>query len=111
MKWISWEEGNAWEICTEVQHKGKTYQKILDSLNEGEEIADYNLVQMLRNEKVHECFEDFWVFVPNPDKISKEKGYVARFYANSDWADLECSGNPSYRNASLGVFLIRRKKE
>ena len=77
-------------------------------MNEGEEIADYPLLQNLRNE--NKLPVNFWVFVPNPDKVSKSKNYAARFNVGSDWASLDCGGDPAYRDASLGVFLIRRKR-
>ena len=34
---------------------------------------------------------------------------VARFYAGSDWAGLNCNGDPSYRNSDLGVRRVKAK--
>ena len=34
---------------------------------------------------------------------------VAMFYADSDWADLNCDGDPSYRGSNLGVRAVRKK--
>ena len=111
IKWLTFQAfGENFEISTEVLYKNKTYSAIKKLLKKDEEIASYPLIQMLRNEKAHKCFEDFSVFVPNPDKISEENDYVAWFGAGSDWAVLDCDWDPTSRDASLGVFVIRRKR-
>lgn len=97
------------QITSKPIHLGKTYQECIDLLKEGERIADYPLIQKLRNsEEFQKYFKDFWVFVPNPDYISLKNKYVARFYADSDGADLGCGGNPAYTYSSLGVFVVRQ---
>ncbi len=105
-EWIEYKKG--WEISEQI-HNDKTYIQIQKLLKKGEQIADYSLLQELRNKKIDNRFKNFWVFVPNPDKISKNNNYFARFGADSDRADLGCDGSPSGRNSSLGVFLIRKK--
>jgi hypothetical protein len=102
--WYEYKKG--WEISTKQQYNGKTYAEILE-LVKVENIADYQLLQELRNKGLT-FLKDFWVFVPNPDKISKDK-YVARFDANSNWADLYCDRLPTGRSDSLGVFVVRKK--
>ena len=101
--------GNGLEINTKQQFNGKTYNECCELAKKNNwTIADYLLVQKLRNEG-HKFLKDFWVFVPQPDKISKNNNYVAGFNANSDWAFLYCDWVPTSSNASLGVFVCRKK--
>ena len=102
--WYEYKKG--WEISTKQQYNGKTYSQILKLVKE-ENIADYPLLQELRNKSLN-FLEEFWVFVPNPDKISKEK-FVAGFIAYSGRALLNCFRNPAGTNPSLGVFVVRKK--
>ena len=106
IEWVKIPEKNI-EITKEQQYNGLTYLEILKKVKESE-IADYNLLRELRN-KGYEFLKSFWVFVPNPDKISKEKGDVASFFVDS-WADLLCFRSPSDSDGSLGVFLVRSLK-
>jgi len=105
--WYEYKKG--WEITTKQQFNNKTYPEILEIVKESE-IADYNLLQKLRNKGL-KFLKDFWVFVPNQDKISKENEYVAWFDALSVRAFLGCGRLPGYRYDSLGVFLIRKKEK
>ena len=105
--------GNGIEI-SQLILKNKTYKECLLSLNKGEKIADYTLLQELRNSQFiaktdDKRFIDFWAFVPNPDEISEKNNYVAGFVANSDRAVLYCDEDPTCSNASLGVFVVRKK--
>ena len=101
------------KITTKLQFTKKTYPEILKEVDENE-IANYPLLQELRNEGFKSNWEkygfmkDTWAFVPNPDEVSKANGYVARFYANLDYADLDCSGYSDNSDSSLGVFLIKK---
>ena len=103
------------KITTKLQFTGKTYSKILKEVNESE-IADYKLLQELRNEgfksnwKKYGFLKDTWAFVPNPDEVSKANGYVARFSVGSGYADLGCYGGSGYSYSTLGVFLIKKIK-
>lgn len=100
------------KITTKLQFKGKTYSEILKEVNENE-IADYKLLQELRNEgyksgwKKYAFMEDTWAFVPNPDEVSKANGYVARFRVGSGCAYLDCGRVSDDSYSTLGVFLIR----
>ena len=99
------------KIKTKQSFNNKTYAEILEEVKESE-IAGYPLLQKLRNrffdgEKQFKFLEDFWVLVPNLDKISKKNNYVARFDADSGYAALGCGWDPSYRYSDLGVFLIK----
>lgn len=106
--WIKIPEKNI-EITTKQQFNGKSYPEILKLVKE-EEIADYLLLQELRNTGKYEFLKDFWVFVTNPDKISNKNKYIARFDANSDLANLYCLRDADNSYPSLGVFLVRKLK-
>lgn len=112
MKFYSIEKVKKGYEITKQEYNGKTYSEILKLLQKKEKIADYPLLQKLRNSEY--CNElglnDIWCFVPNPDKMMKDKGFVAWFYAYSGRADLYCNGYPTDSYSSLGVFIIRRKK-
>ena len=101
------------KITTKLQFTGKTYAEILKEVDE-KEIADYPLLQELRNEGYKSNWEkygfmkDTWTFVPNPDEASKANGYVARFSVDSDYADLGCDRVSDYSDSALGVFLIKK---
>ena len=103
------------EITTKLQFTGKTYSDILKEVNENE-IADYKLLQELRNEGFKSNWEkygflkDTWAFVPNPDEVSKANRYVARFDVDSDYAGLYCGGGSDGSGSSLGVFLVKKLK-
>lgn len=58
--------------------------------------------------------DDF--FIQQPFELNKKNNYLARFIANSDWANLDCDRYAENRNASLGVRYVRplpkgKKKE
>ena len=101
------------KITTKLQFTGKTYPEILKEVDEIE-IADYKLLQELRNEgfksnwEKYKFLEDTWAFVPNPDEVSKINGYVAGFRVDSDYADLDCNRYSDDSYSSLGVFLIKK---
>ena len=101
------------KITTKLQFTGKTYAEILKEVDE-KEIADYPLLQELRNEgyksnwEKYEFMKDTWAFVPNPDEVSKANGYVAGFVVYSDYADLVCYRYSDISYSALGVFLIKK---
>ncbi len=103
------------KITNKLQFTGKTYSEILNEVNESE-IADYQLLQELRNEGFksnwdkYEFLKDTWAFVPDPDEVSKANGYVARFVVDSDCADLYCGRDSDDSDPALGVFLVKKIK-
>lgn len=108
-KWISLAPAFDYEIYPKLLHTNKLFEEQKECLKEGEEIASYEMLQYCRNQKLHECFIDFWARVfPNPDKISEANGYVAGFGADSDGAYLGCGWYPTGRDSSLGVFVVRK---
>jgi hypothetical protein len=97
------------EISQQI-YNGKTYAEILKLVKE-EQIANHEILFKLRSlTKKYPQFKDFWVYIQNPDKISKDNGHVARFDACSDWASLSCDWLPDDVSPSLGVFLWRKLK-
>ena len=109
IKWLKISKNK--KISAKQMHNGKTYQECLDLLKENETIADYPLLQKLRNSnKFGKYFKNFWVFVPHPDKITKSNNYIARFDANSVRSYLVCSRGPTDTVSSLGVFIVRQIK-
>lgn len=103
------------KITNKIQFTGKTYPEILKEVDESE-IADYQLLQELRNEGFKSNWEkygflkDTWAFVSNPDEVSKANGYVARFIVSSGCAGLYCDGNSGNSISALGVFLVKKLK-
>ncbi len=101
------------KITTKLQFTNKKYSDILKEVNESD-IADYPLLQELRNEVFKSNWEkygflkDTWAFVPNPDEVSKANGYVARFCLELDYAGLDCRDNSGYSDSTLGVFLVKK---
>ncbi len=89
---------------------GKIYSEILKEVSE-EFIVPYEILQKLRNIAFESGWEKypfmkkFWVFVPNPDEVSKSNGYIAGFNADDDRVGMDCDGGPSNWNPDLGVFL------
>ena len=51
--------------------------------------------------------DDF--FIKQPFDLSRKNGYVARFSADSDYADLNCFGYSSDAGSNLGVRFVRKK--
>ena len=98
------------EIQTKIHHKNKTYAECEKYLSAGETIPTYEQIQWLRNSKYKDQLnlDDSCEFVQNPDNISKENSYVARFYAVSDYANLNCYGSSSSSSSGLGVRFVRR---
>ena len=107
--------GKGIKITNKLQFIGKTYPEILKEVDETE-IADYSLLQELRNEGFKSNWDkygflkDTWAFVPNPDEVSKSNGYVAWFCADSGYAGLSCGGSSVYSGSNLGVFLVKKIK-
>lgn len=95
------------EVSQQI-YNDKTYADILKIVKE-EQIVDSNTLFKLRKlTDKYPQFKNFWVFVPNPDKVSKDNNFVAVFGADSNWAILDCYWNPTDTDTGLGVFLWRK---
>lgn len=100
------------EVQTKIHHLNKTLKEGMQDLKKGEAVITYEQIQWLRNSKYREQLNltETGEFVyPNPDKISADNGYVARFVALSGGANLYCGRVPAYSYASLGVRFVRKK--
>ena len=51
--------------------------------------------------------DDF--FIQQPFNLSRKNNYVARFYADSGYADLDCYWGSGYSDSTLGVRFVRKK--
>ncbi len=99
----------------EVHDKNKSWDKLGLSERE-EELLTYDEVVWLANSKYAKQLkmdgssskDDF--FFKQPFDLSRKNGYVARFYAVSDVADLDCGLYSSDSGSDLGVRFVRRTK-
>ena len=100
------------EVETEIHNKGETLAEAMKYCPKNWRISTYAELQWLRNSKY--CKElgllNTWEFVKQEDKISENHGYVARFFADSDWAVLFCYRYPQYSDSDLGVRFVRDLK-
>lgn len=100
-----------------IHHKGKSYNDLVEEFGKEyleEHVPTYSQLQYLRNKKEYiELLEldNTWEFVKQEDLISKENGYVARFNADSDGADLDCNWGPPNWVSGLGVRFVWLGKE
>ena len=99
----------------EIHDKDKSWDDL--GLSEREdELLTYEEVVWLANSKYAKQLkmdgssskDDF--FFKQPFDLSRKNGYVARFCANSDYADLGCYMISSDCNSYLGVRFVRRTK-
>jgi len=99
----------------DVHDKDKSYDD-LNLKDREEELLTHEEVIWLANSKYAKQLkmdgssskDDF--FFKQPFDLSRKNGYVARFFAYSDFADLDCSGNSSFYGSYLGVRFVRRTK-
>ena len=105
------------EIQSKIHHKGKSYDELKEEFGEEyleEHLPTYDQLQTLKNleheGKYNIGLKDTWEFVKQEDLFMKEKGRVARFYADSGYAYLYCYENPSLSNSYLGVRFVRALK-
>ncbi len=115
--WVYIKELN-FEVQSKIHHKGKSYDDLIKEF--GKEFLEKNLptykqLQDLRNLEHNGKYKlgliDTWEFVKQEDEISKKNGYIARFYADSDYCDLDCDGDSSGSYYSgLGVRFCRDLK-
>ena len=106
------------EVQSKIHHKGKSYDELKEEFGEEyleKHLPNYNQLQTLRNLE-HQGKYDLglkktWEFVKQEDLISKKNGYVARFCANSDCADLGCGVDSDDSDSYLGVRFVRPLKE
>jgi len=102
------------EVQSKIHHKGKSYNELKEEFGEEyleKNLLTYNQLKELRNLE-HDGKYDLglkktYEFVKQEDLFMKEKGYVARFDADSGYADLDCGGDSSNSDSGLGVRFKR----
>lgn len=108
------------EIQTKIHHKGKSYDDLIKEFGKEyleEHLPTYAQLQLLRNlafkenKYVELGLLDSWEFVKQEDEISRKNGYVARFFAYSDYAYLDCDGYSCSSDSDLGVRFVRKKNK
>ena len=108
------------ELNIEVQknkhHLNKSYDELKEEFGEKyleEHLLTFNEVQKLRNleseGKYKLGLKDTWEFCKQEDLISKKKGLVARFIADSGGLDLYSGRGSDVSDSYLGVRFINRK--
>ena len=104
------------EVQSKINHKRKSYDKLKEEFGEEyleKHLLTFNEAQKLRNleseGKYKLGLKNTWEFCKQEDLISKKKGLVARFYANSYCLFLVTDGDSDYSDSDLGVRFVRRK--
>lgn len=91
-----------WEYDVEITQKNKLFSEL--EKPEGAELWKVSDFEKMGKKEFDELkLWNEWFFIKQHMKAMEEKGYVAWFNANSNRAYLYCGGNPSDRDASLGV--------
>ena len=111
--WLDIPELNI-SVEIEVHDKNKSWDKL--GLAEREkELLTVEQCIWLANSKYAKALkmdgssskDDF--FIQQPFDLSRKNGYVARFCADSDYADLDCDGGSVDSGSYLGVRFVRKK--
>lgn len=102
------------EVEIDVHDKDKSWDE-LDLENRKNELLTVEQTIWLANSKYAKQLkmdgssssDDF--FIQQPFDLSRKSGYVARFYAYSDYASLVCCWDSGHSNSDLGVRFVRKK--
>ena len=108
--------GTNYEVTKEVLHKGKSYDEIMEIKKSEQELLTLKLIgiicehpDLIKELKMDSSSTNDDFFIQQPFNLSRKNGYVARFCADSDCADLDCDGGSVYSNSALGVRFVRKK--
>ena len=103
------------EVQTKINHKGKSYDELKEEFGEEyleKHLPTYTELQALRNlehqGKYKLGLKDTWEFCKQEDLISKKKGKVAGFGADSFGLDLDTYGGSDGSGSDLGVRFVKR---
>ena len=115
-EWIKIPNTN-YEVTKDVLYKNKTYSEIIKLKKQDEELLDLEIIgkickhpDLLKELKMNSLSTNDDFFFKQPFPQNEERGRVARFYSDSDYADLNCDGGSSYSYSYLGVRFVRRTK-
>lgn len=101
---------DGWEYETEDHDFDKELKDI--QIPKGWELwTIQDCIKLHNSHKKELNLEDCWFYIKQEFKLNVEKDYVAGFYANSDWANLNCGGVPSDTGSSLGVRFKRKVRK
>jgi len=115
VKWLDIPELKI-SVEIEVHDKDKSWDKLGLSEREGELLTDEQCKFIMNTPKYAKILkmdgsstkDDF--FIKQPYDINRRNGYVARFYAGSGYAYLNCGEYPSGSGSYLGVRFVRALK-
>ncbi len=114
--WIKIPDTN-YEVTRDVIHKGKSYNEIMKLKKRDEELLTLKIIgiicehpDLIKKLKMDSSSTKDDFFFKQPFPQNEERGYVARFYAGSDYADLYCDEDSSDSGSYLGVRFVRRTK-
>lgn len=104
-----------YEVTKEVLHKDKTFSEIMQLKKPEEELLTLKLIgiicehpELLKILKMDSSSTKDDFFFKQPFPQNEKKGYVARFYADSVCANLDCYVDSDYSNSCLGVRFVRK---
>ena len=96
------------KVETEIHDKGKCLKDI--KVPKGMRLLKIDEIIFLYDNYCKELnLKNTWEFIEQPFK--NNKSYVARFYADSDWASFNCNRDPSYSDSYLGVRFCKEVKK
>ena len=103
------------EVQKDVHDKGESWDNLNLSKREKDLMTAEQCIWLANSKyakklKMDGSSSDDDFFIQQPFDLSRKNNYVARFYANSDYADLDCYENSDYSNSTLGVRLIKKLK-
>ena len=109
--------GTNYEITKDVLYKGKTYNEIIKLKKPEEELLTLKHIgiicehpNLLKELKMDSSSSNDDFFFKQPFPQNEKNGYVARFYADSDYADLGCGRYSNDSFSYLGVRFVRKLK-
>ena len=103
------------QVEINVHDKNKSWKELNLSEREDELLTYDQCVLLANNPKYAKILkmdgsssnDDF--FIKQPFDLNRKNGYVARFYAGSGFAYLNCWNGSVGSNSSLGVRFVRKK--
>ncbi len=110
-----------YEVTNKVIHKGKSYKELLEKF--GEEYLNEHLLtlkqigeicehpELLKELKMDSSSTEDDFFFKQPFPQNKKNNYVARFFAYSDYSNLNCMNSPVNSDSVLGVRFVRKIKK
>ena len=114
-KWLDIPElGISVEI--EVHDKNRSWENLKLSKRESELLTAEQCIFLANSEyaktlKMDGSSSEDDFFIQQPFNLLRKNSYVARFYAGSDFADLNCGWYSGYSGSSLGVRFVRKIKK